>query len=232
MGAPVRFKTSARLITSRLLLRPRQRADLDAQVALDSDPEISIYSDVNAIVRSAASNLRELRKKIKEEIAAGPPAPGGVWVIEWKERPGFLGLCGLQPFAMTASVTLYFRVIRSAWGQGIATEAARAVLAHGFASLNFPTITALVHPDNHRSRRVVEKTGMRYDGLVLIGPQTILNNRPAQAPAKFALSGLAAQPIYTNRYLCFRLNVTNYVEAMGNTQATAATLSHTDGSIK
>lgn len=176
MGAPVRSKSSARLITPRLLLRPRQRADLDAQVALDSDPEISIYSDVDVLVRSTGRSPREVRKRIKAEIAGRSPVPGGVWIIEWKERPGFLGLCGLLPFAMTASMTLYFRVIRSAWGQGIATEAARAVLAHGFSSLNLPTITALVHPDNRRSRRVVEKIGLRYDGLVLIGPRSILKS--------------------------------------------------------
>lgn len=226
MGAPVRSKASARLITPRLLLRPRQRADLDAQVALDSDPEISLYSDINALVRHDADNPRELRKKIKTEIAHGPPVPGGVWVIEWKERPGFLGLCGLQPFAMTASMTLYFRVVRSAWGQGIATEAAGAMLKHGFESLNLPTITALVHPENHGSRRVAEKLKMHLDGLVLIGPQTRVNTQSARIPTQFALSGLAAQPLYTNRYLCFRSNKTNPVEVTGNTQSAAAMRPH------
>ena len=214
MGAPVQSKWSARLSTPRLLLRPRQRADLDKQVALDSDPEISIYSDVDILVRSAGRNPRDVRKRIKAEMAAKPTMPGGVWVIEWKERPGFLGLCGLLPFAMTASMTLYFRVIRSGWGQGIATEAARAVLAHGFVGLNLPTITALVHPDNLPSRRVVEKIGMRYDGLVLVGPQSILNPQSAPKSIGFALSNLTAQPSYTNRYLCFRLNQMDYTEAV------------------
>ena len=228
MGAPVRSKSSARLITPRLLLRPRQRADLDAQVALDSDPEISIYSDVDVLVRSTGRSPREVRKRIKAEIAGRSPVPGGVWIIEWKERPGFLGLCGLLPFAMTASMTLYFRVIRSAWGQGIATEAARAVLAHGFSSLNLPTITALVHPDNRRSRRVVEKIGLRYDGLVLIGPRSILNPQPAPAPNGFALSGLAAQPIYTNRYLCFRLKSKGLCRSDGRYPAVRAAAAPAD----
>ncbi|HJU10593.1 MAG TPA: GNAT family N-acetyltransferase [Candidatus Binataceae bacterium] len=204
-------------MTPRLLLRPRQRADLDDQVALDSDPEISMYADVDVRIRTTGRNPGEVRKRLKAEITQRTQLPSGVWVIEWRDRPGFLGVCGLQPFTMTASMTLYFRIVRTAWSQGVATEAARAVLAHGFERLKLPTITALVHPDNQRSRRVVEKCGLRYDGLVLIGPQSVLN--PQSAPAKgYALGALAAQPMYTNRFLCFRLNQTNYAEAMADSQ--------------
>lgn len=89
MGAPVRSKSSARLITPRLLLRPRQRADLDAQVALDSDPEISIYSDVDVLVRSTGRSPREVRKRIKAEIAGRSPSRAASGSSSGRSDPGF-----------------------------------------------------------------------------------------------------------------------------------------------
>jgi ribosomal-protein-alanine N-acetyltransferase len=48
------------------------------------------------------------------------------------------------------------------WGQGLATEAARAVLAHGFEQLQSPRITAASDPPNAASVRVLERLGMRF----------------------------------------------------------------------
>ncbi len=54
------------------------------------------------------------------------------------------------------------RLARSWWGRGLATEGAQAALAYGFQHLGLSEIVSLTVPGNTRSRRVMEKLGMRY----------------------------------------------------------------------
>jgi RimJ/RimL family protein N-acetyltransferase len=58
-----------------------------------------------------------------------------------------------------------YRYLRKAWGQGVGMEAARVVLDHGFRSLRLDPIVAVAHPENWASRRVLEKIGLRSEGL-------------------------------------------------------------------
>lgn len=58
-----------------------------------------------------------------------------------------------------------YHYIRSAWGQGFGTEAAIACLARGFEALGFETVYAFCYPENVGSWRVMEKAGMREDGM-------------------------------------------------------------------
>jgi RimJ/RimL family protein N-acetyltransferase len=59
-------------------------------------------------------------------------------------------------------VELGWRLAREAWGHGYATEGARASLAWCWANLDTPTVMAITVPANLRSRRVMEKIGLRY----------------------------------------------------------------------
>ena len=92
------------------------------------------------------------------------PAQGGLWVVEWRREPGFLGWCGLFPLEDFGLIELGYRYVRAAWGQGVATEAAVAVLDHGFLALGLDPIVAVTHPDNLASRRVLEKLGFGHEG--------------------------------------------------------------------
>ncbi len=56
-----------------------------------------------------------------------------------------------------------WRLAREAWGQGFATEAARAAVAFGFHELELPEIVSFTVPENVRSRRVMERLGMTHD---------------------------------------------------------------------
>jgi RimJ/RimL family protein N-acetyltransferase len=120
------------LTTERLHLRPRTLADLDACVALDLDPEVHrfIYGD-------CPPERGEHKAHLRGCIASGWPAVGGTWVVEWQHAPGFLGWCGLFPLEDTGPIEIGYRHVRSALEPGIATEAARAVLEHGFRALGF-----------------------------------------------------------------------------------------------
>jgi ribosomal-protein-alanine N-acetyltransferase/3-dehydroquinate dehydratase/shikimate dehydrogenase len=70
----------------------------------------------------------------------------------------------VPPFeaSFTPCVEIGWRLARPWWGQGFATEGARAALAYGFECLDLPEIVSFTVPANTRSRRVMEKLGMRY----------------------------------------------------------------------
>jgi RimJ/RimL family protein N-acetyltransferase len=188
------------LSTSRLLLRPRTRADLKANLAMDLDPEVYTYYDIHFRVHKTAANPTALRKKIKSEIASGGPPQGAVWVVEWKAKPGFLGLIELFPWTVPVSTAISFRFIKSAWGQGIATEAAAIVLDFGFRVMNLATIIALVNPENRQSQRVVTKIGLRLDGEVRLAPHSIL------APFKAGHAAINR----TSKFIVYRLDRSDY----------------------
>jgi ribosomal-protein-alanine N-acetyltransferase len=51
------------------------------------------------------------------------------------------------------------------WGQGFATEAARAALRYGFEALKLENIIAVAYPENQPSQRVMQKIGMQHQGI-------------------------------------------------------------------
>jgi RimJ/RimL family protein N-acetyltransferase len=78
-----------------------------------------------------------------------------------------LGWCGLKitNFVLREG-ELGYALDRVYWGQGYATEAALAMLAFGFRSLNLHRIVGTCHPANQGSIRVLEKVGMSYEGCL------------------------------------------------------------------
>jgi len=82
----------------------------------------------------------------------------------------FLGFVGIAypSFLPTlaARPELGWRLGRAAWGQGLATEAAEAVLDLAFGPLGFDEVIAIIHPENVRSQRVAHKQSMSIEGQV------------------------------------------------------------------
>lgn len=64
------------------------------------------------------------------------------------------------------SARLTYEVARELWGKGIATEAARAVLGYGFDTVGLNRVDAYCREGNAASQRVLEKVGMRYEGML------------------------------------------------------------------
>jgi RimJ/RimL family protein N-acetyltransferase len=147
------------LTTPRLRLRPRTMADLEACVAMDLDPDVHRF-----IYGKQPPDPVQHRAQLRARIASGWPPAGGIWVAEWQDAPGLLGWCGLFPLEDSGLIEIGYRYVRSAWGQGIATEAARAVLDHGFHELGCDPIVAVTHPANLASQHVLEKIGLRPCG--------------------------------------------------------------------
>jgi RimJ/RimL family protein N-acetyltransferase len=146
------------LHTLHLRLRPRTLADLDANLAMDLDPRVHRY------IFAKAPEPEAWRARLAAQIASGWPPTGGIWTVERRDEPGFLGWCGLFPLGYCGLIEIGYRYVPAAWGQGIASEAARAVLDHGFRALALDPIVAVTHPDNLASQRVLQKIGLLPSG--------------------------------------------------------------------
>jgi ribosomal-protein-alanine N-acetyltransferase len=144
--------------TLRLRLRPRTLADVDANLAMDLDPK------VHRFILARPPDPEQWRARLAAQIASGWPPTGGIWVVERQSEPGFLGWCGLFALGHSALIEIGYRYLPAAWGQGIASEAAGAVLEYGFRALALDPIVAVTHPDNRASQRVLQKIGLRPAG--------------------------------------------------------------------
>jgi len=90
-----------------------------------------------------------------------------LWTVEARTSGEILGDCGVIPLeGRGPEIELGYRLRRSAWGRGLATEAARAALEHAHApreagGLGLQRVVAVVDPDNEGSRRVLDKLDLR-----------------------------------------------------------------------
>lgn len=91
----------------------------------------------------------------------------GGWSVFPRETPQrYLGWIVLFPLeGWEGDVEIGWRFVRDAWGRGYASEAAAAVMEHGFRTVGLDHIVAVLDPDNQRSRRVCEKLGMTAAGM-------------------------------------------------------------------
>jgi RimJ/RimL family protein N-acetyltransferase/SAM-dependent methyltransferase len=145
------------LLTPRLRLRPITPDDLDDLLAVYSHPLVARWIGP----QDRTSTERDLRRAIECERARG----FSILAVEDRASGRFLGDCGLQPLEHRGpEVELGYDLHPDAWGRGIATEAARAVVADGFARGVGDRIVAVIRPENDASRRVLEKVGFRRAG--------------------------------------------------------------------
>lgn len=153
------------LDTPRLRLRPLAAVDLDDLIRLDSDPEVMRYIGSPAGVKSPAETRERAQTRIRE-TERGVHEPLGFWRVEARPDGIFQGVAALIRMPTGEDVELAYRLARAAWGRGIATEAAGALIAHGLRTLGLPRLVAVTYPDNHASQRVLDKLGFERRGLV------------------------------------------------------------------
>ncbi|WP_030254745.1 MULTISPECIES: GNAT family N-acetyltransferase [Streptomyces] len=147
------------LRTERLLIRRWRESDLAPWAAMNADPEVREHlGDPLTRERSDASVAR---------FEAAIEQRGYGWLaVEVRESGEFVGFVGLDDIEETDpvdGVEIGWRLARSAWGHGYATEAARAVLAYGFNTLDLPEILAITTAANLRSQSVMRRLGMTHD---------------------------------------------------------------------
>lgn len=152
MGGP------ANLTTARLRLRPVSADDLDELHVLWADPEVRRYlMDGRTVDRGWSAGT--VRRCVEEFEAAGL----GMWLVSRRRLGDIVGFCGLRDDAPNDEVGLIYGIAPAFWGQGLASEAARALLGYGFGELDLPRIVAGADAPNAASLRVLDKLGMRYE---------------------------------------------------------------------
>ena len=198
--------------TERLRLRPRRLNDIDAIVEMDLNPDVYGYRELGPETSMAIPDKTTLRNAVRSEILSSSPPE--FWAVEWKDRQEFLGLAGLiaKPPRIriaglpnkSGTLFLAYRLAKGAWGQGVASEAADAILDFGFRTLDCQRVMALSHVDNIRSRRVLEKIAMRLVGKVLVQQESATSKQSNSETSKTA----GIQPAV---YLCYLLDREAYL---------------------
>ena len=93
----------------------------------------------------------------------------GLWAAELRQSAEFIGYIGLAvprfEAVFTPCVEIGWRLASPHWGQGLATEDARAALRHGFEALELLDLVSFTVPANLRSRGVMERLGISHDAL-------------------------------------------------------------------
>lgn len=147
------------LKTARLVLRSWRDADRTAFAALNADPEVA--ADLGGPL-----DRRQSDAKLDRYRAAFLQHGISRWVIE-DGQGQFLGYAGIMPsepdHPLGPHAEIGWRLVRSAWGKGYASEAARAALQDGFARKGFAEVLAYTAADNDRSKAVMERLGLRRD---------------------------------------------------------------------
>jgi RimJ/RimL family protein N-acetyltransferase len=147
------------LLTPSLLLRRWRPEDREPFARLNADPRV--------MESFPACLTREESDREIERFGAHFELHGfGIWAVERRNAPGCLSCMGLRvttlPAPFTPGVEILWKLAAEYWGQGLASEGAREVLRYGFGPLALGEIVAFTIAGNVRSRRVMEKIGLRH----------------------------------------------------------------------
>jgi RimJ/RimL family protein N-acetyltransferase len=165
--------------TERLLLRKPTSDDADGAYELISDPEVMRF-----IGQGRTGDRRVARGAIARWIERWDANGFGHFAVVRKEDGRFVGRCGLLVWdaatwqtsdvhaAAEPVVELGWAIVRSCWGNGYATEAARKAREWAFAELDLERLISIINRENERSIRVAERLGAVPDREIEIGNGT------------------------------------------------------------
>jgi RimJ/RimL family protein N-acetyltransferase len=148
------------LETERLTLRRFTKDDEENLVELDSDPEVMRF-----LTGGRPTPREEIRSRVLPAFSGYYERFDGFgfWVAEEKATGRFLGWFHFRPRIdepRDGEIELGYRLRRSAWGMGYATEGSRALIRKGFTELGVERVFAETMAVNLGSRRVMEKCGL------------------------------------------------------------------------
>jgi len=145
--------------TDRLTIRGWTLADAPAAFAIFGDPEVTRYLGNPTPKRDVADQEVTLRAVIGQ---AAKIHPLGFWALERRLDGQVIGSALLYPLADTEDVEIGWELRRDVWGQGYATEAARALTELAFGPLGLARLYALIEEPNTRSRAVARRLQMTF----------------------------------------------------------------------
>jgi RimJ/RimL family protein N-acetyltransferase len=149
------------LTTDRLLLRNWRDADREPFAALNADPAVMEHFP-SVQTREQSDQLIDRNLPLIEERG------WGLWALEVRDTGRFIGFTGLSVPSFEAhflpAVEIGWRLSKDAWGNGYATEAARASLEHAFGPAGLEEVVSFTATTNLPSQRVMQRIGMVQDG--------------------------------------------------------------------
>jgi RimJ/RimL family protein N-acetyltransferase len=152
------------LETDRLLLRP-WNPETEAEQAFEiyGSSEVMRFIGNGETAPDMATVQERLRHRNQQLLELNDGS--GFWAIEDKTTGELVGTVILKQLPdgagqSTGDWEVGWHLKRSAWGNGYATEAGRALLEYGFNELHLPVIFAIAYPENLASIRVMERLGM------------------------------------------------------------------------
>ncbi|MBP0990524.1 MAG: GNAT family N-acetyltransferase [Oscillospiraceae bacterium] len=145
--------------TERLIIRRFKKNDLKAFYEYAQNPNVGPNAGWKP-----HENIKESKKILsvlrKEKLT---------WAIILKDSEKFVGSVGLyndKKRNCDDIKMLGYSIGEEYWGKGFAVEASRAVLNYAFTELNLNYVSAYHFPENVRSKRVIEKCGFIFEGVL------------------------------------------------------------------
>jgi RimJ/RimL family protein N-acetyltransferase len=147
--------------TERLILRHMTDDDAEDLLEIFSDPIAMRYF---AVVFDRARMDRWVQSNLDHQAKYG----FSLYSVVLKENGKVIGDCGLETDTIDRKLItgIGFDFNRAYWGDGYATEAAEAVLNHGFREFDLESIYGWIDPLNKPSQRVAERIGMSVDRYI------------------------------------------------------------------
>ena len=162
--------------SERLHFRPLEESDLDLEIALWTDAEVARF------ITGKASTIEDIRALMPRVTRRAGNGCVGFWCLTEKSTQAKIGNAVLLPMPVLAEDTEFellesddwpdrdieigFVLRRSFWGAGYATEACTRLLEFAFEETDLDAVLATTDPENHASRNVLRKSGMRDIGLI------------------------------------------------------------------
>ena len=149
------------IVTDRLVLRRWIEADRTPFAELNADPEVMRYFPSTLTRAQSDASVDAIMARFETDGF-------GHFAVERKDDARFLGFVGLQPVLppvpVAPAVEIGWRLARHAWGEGYASEAAKACLDLAFTALCLEEVVSFTAAPNLPSQAVMQRIGMRRDG--------------------------------------------------------------------
>ncbi|HZT13267.1 MAG TPA: GNAT family N-acetyltransferase [Candidatus Baltobacteraceae bacterium] len=153
--------------TERLLFRSHTADDRAQFIEMHTDPQVRRF------VGGAAWSAGKARARFRAQYLGKPNGTYGLWAAVLKDEKKYIGCCGLTATDQPPHLAYY--LARPYWGQGLASEAARAFVELGTQELRLPLIAAVAEEGNVASERILAKLGFQEVRVERIGPRNLVH---------------------------------------------------------
>lgn len=156
------------LTTARLALRPVQITDIELVHELWTNSDVRHFLFDERVIP-----LDEARSIVEQSLLSFQERGFGIWLVFSHKTAQLVGFAGLIQ-SSDESPNLIYGVHPDFWGNGFATEAAKAVLDYAFDTLGLKSVKADVDEPNVTSVRILEKLGMKQIRRAIVAGRPLL----------------------------------------------------------